>query len=147
MDSCSMSTVYMGVKVNLTFSGGNSANHINGKMVTSDPFVQDAIEAMPMFGKKIFCSHLYQPKKVEQAEEPKRNKPRVTPSANAAEARVAKAKSSKVTEEVVIEEVKNVNDAADYFTKKGIAVESVDQLKTLIAKHNVVFPNLVMPTE
>ena len=141
MDSCSLSTVYMGVKVNLTFQGGNAANHVNGKLITSNPFIQDAIEAMPMFGNKIFCSYSYQPKREEQPIQ-KVEKPRATPvNANAAEARIARAKRAKDVGNVV-ESVKNVNDAASYFGDKGIVVESPEHLKELMAKHNVVFPNL-----
>lgn len=146
MDSCSMSTTYRGVKVNLSFRGGNSASGINGKMITSDPFVQDAIEAMPAFGKKVICTHAYTPARqaVPMVEEKK--KPRLVAPRGASD-RVSKTKkivADRVIDTIVVEDIKNVNDAAAYFMEKGITVESKEQLKELMQKHDVEFPNLVM---
>lgn len=143
MDSCSMSTTYRGVKVNLSFRGGNSASGINGKMITSDPFVQDAIEAMPAFGKKIICTHAYTPARQAVPVLEEKKKPRLVAAKGAAD-RLSKVK--KVAPEradcVVVEEVKNINDAASYFMEKGEAVESKEQLEGLMQKYNVVFPNM-----
>lgn len=143
MDSCSMSTTYRGVKVNLSFRGGNSASGINGKMITSDPFVQDAIEAMPAFGKKIICTHAYTPARQAVPVVEEKKKPRIVAAKGVADrvSKVGKAASG-IVESVVIEEVKNLNDAASYFMEKGEAVESKEQLEELMRKHNVVFPNL-----
>ena len=143
MDSCSMSTTYKGVKVNLSFRGGNSASGINGKMITSDPFVQDAIEAMPAFGKKIICTHAYTPARQAEPVLEEKKKPRLVAAKGAAD-RLSKVK--KVATEradcVVIEEVKNINDAASYFMEKGVTVESKEQLEELMQKYNVIFPNM-----
>lgn len=143
MDSCSMSTTYRGVKVNLSFRGGNSASGINGKMITSDPFVQDAIEAMPAFGKKIICTHAYTPARQAVPVVEEKKKPRIVAAKGVAD-RVSKVGkvASGIVDSVVIEEVKNINDAASYFMEKGEAVESKEQLEELMRKHNVVFPNL-----
>ena len=143
MDSCSMSTTYKGVKVNLSFRGGNSASGINGKMITSDPFVQDAIEAMPAFGKKIICTHAYTPARQAVPVLEEKKKPRLVAARGAAD-RLSKVK--KVATEradcVVIEEVNNINDAVSYFMEKGVTVESKEQLEELMQKYNVVFPNM-----
>lgn len=143
MDSCSMSTTYRGVKVNLSFRGGNSASGINGKMITSDPFVQDAIEAMPAFGKKIICTHAYTPARQAVPVLEEKKKPRLVAARGAAD-RLSKVK--KVATEradcVVIEEVNNINDAVSYFMEKGVTVESKEQLEELMQKYNVVFPNM-----
>lgn len=155
MDKCNLSTVYRGVRVNLEFKGGDTTSKKNGTLTTSDPFVQDAIEAMPSFGKKIALKGSYElrnggrpatiQKDVEEENKPKFA--RVKP--NAAELR--KGKKTKHSEEesvpnsaTVVAEVKNVNDAAAYFMEKGITVESKEQLKELMQKHDVEFPNLVM---
>ena len=45
-------------------------------------------------------------------------------------------------ESTVVEEVKNINDAASYFMEKGVTVESKEQLEELMQKYNVVFPNM-----
>lgn len=151
MDKCSLSTSYRGVRVNLEFKGGDVSNKKNGTLATSDPFVQDAIEAMPSFGKKIVLRNSYElrngssPVKRQEDVE-KENKPkfaRVKP--NAAELR--RGKKPKETEQVnddtiVVEDVKNLNDAAAYFEEKGVFVESKEQLAELMEKHNVSFPNL-----
>lgn len=143
MDSCSMSTTYKGVKVNLSFRGGNSASGINGKMITSDPFVQDAIEAMPAFGKKIICTHAYTPARQAVPVLEEKKKPRLVAAKGAAD-RLSKVKkvATERVDSVVIEEVKNINDAASYFMEKGVTVESKEQLEELMQKYNVVFPNM-----
>lgn len=151
MDKCSLSTSYRGVRVNLEFKGGDVSNKKNGTLATSDPFVQDAIEAMPSFGKKIVLRNSYElrsggsPVKRQEDVE-KENKPkfaRVKP--NAAELR--RGKKAKEPERVddeadVVEDVKNLNDAAAYFEEKGVFVESKEQLAELMEKYNVSFPNL-----
>lgn len=151
MDKCSLSTSYRGVRVNLEFKGGDVSNKKNGTLATSDPFVQDAIEAMPSFGKKIVLRNSYElrsggspvkrQKDVEEESKPKFA--RVKP--NAAELR--RGKKAKEPEQVddeadVVEDVKNLNDAAAYFEEKGVFVESKEQLAELMEKYNVSFPNL-----
>ena len=153
MDKCSLSTSYRGVRVNLEFKGGDVSNKKNGTLATSDPFVQDAIEAMPSFGKKIVLRNSYElrnggsPVKRQEDVE-KENKPkfaRVKP--NAAELR--KGKKPKEAEQVsddviVVEDIKNLNDAAAYFEEeKGVLVGSKEQLAEMMQKYNVEFPNLV----
>lgn len=158
MDKCSMSTTYRGVRVNLEFKGGDVASRKNGSLITSDPFVQDAIEAMPAFGRKIVLKGEYDVRNggspvVRQKEAEDEKRPRfVRTNPNAAAMRKGKkAKVEEVPEEkggvAVVEEVKNINDAVSYFGDKGIAVESAAHLKELMAKHDVEFPNLVMPAE
>lgn len=151
MDKCSLSTSYRGVRVNLEFKGGDVSNKKNGTLATSDPFVQDAIEAMPSFGKKIVLRNSYElrnggsPVKRQEDVE-KENKPkfaRVKP--NAAELR--KGKKPKEDEKVngditVVEDVKNLNDAAAYFDGRGVFVESKEQLAKLMNEYGVEFPNM-----
>ena len=152
MDKCSLPTSYRGVRVNLEFKGGDVSNKKNGTLATSDPFVQDAIEAMPSFGKKIVLRNSYElrsggsPMKRQEDVE-KENKPkfaRVKP--NAAELRRGKKEKEpeRVDDEAdVVEDVKNLNDAAAYFEeKKGVLVESKEQLAELMEKYSVSFPNM-----
>ena len=155
MDKCSLSTTYKGVRVNLEFKGGDVSNKKNGTLTTADPFVQDAIEAMPSFGKKIVLKSTFEIRNggkpaQTQADVEKENRPkfaRVKP--NAAELRKGKkAKASEQADDAadgdvaVVEEVKNLNDAAAYFEDKGEFVGSKEQLAELMEKHNVSFPNL-----
>lgn len=141
-----MSTTYKGVKINLTFRGGNTASHINGKLITSDPFVQDAIEAMPSFGRKVFCSHAYSPSRQAEPAAMISKRPRLVSDRGIAD-RVAKTKTAKrqdATAEgaIIVDDVKNINDAISYFSEMGVTLESKEQLDGLIVKHNVVFPNM-----
>lgn len=151
MDKCSLSTTYKGVRVNLEFKGGDVSNKKNGTLTTADPFVQDAIEAMPSFGKKIVLKSTFEIRNggkpaQTQADVEKENRPkfaRVKP--NAAELR--KGKKTKASEQAddaadVVEDVKNLNDAAAYFEGKGEFVGSKEQLAELMEKYNVSFPNL-----
>lgn len=151
MDKCSLSTTYKGVRVNLEFKGGDVSNKKNGTLTTADPFVQDAIEAMPSFGKKIVLKSTFEIRNggkpaQTQADVEKENRPkfaRVKP--NAAELR--KGKKDKASERVddeadVVEDVKNLNDAVAYFESKGVLIESKEQLSELMEKYNVEFPNL-----
>lgn len=153
MDKCSLSTSYRGVRVNLEFKGGDVSNKKNGTLATSDPFVQDAIEAMPSFGKKIVLRNSYELRNVgspvkRQEDVEKENKPKfVRVKPNAAELR--KGKKPKEAEQVsddtiVVEDVKNLNDAAAYFEEKGVLVGSKEQLAEMMQKYNVEFPNLVL---
>lgn len=147
MDKCSLSTTYLGVKVNLEFKGGDIMSKKNGTLVTSNPFVQAAIESMPSFGKKIVLRDSYIARStgnpVVSAGDDSR-KPRLARvKPNAAELRKAK-KTNDVVDDgsTIVEEVKNINDAVSYFMEKGEAVESKEQLEELMQKYNVVFPNM-----
>lgn len=136
MDRCTLSTTYLGVKVNLEFKGGDMMSKKNGFISTSNPFVQAAIEAMPSFGQRIVLKSVIkdEPIPVEQEDA-------VEAPARPKKAKV-KAFAVNKTEGSVVESVKNVNDAVSYFGEKGITVESEGHLKELMEKHNVVFPNL-----
>lgn len=136
MDRCSVSTTYLGVKVNLEFKGGDMMSMKNGFLSTSNPFVQSAIEAMPSFGQRIVLKRVIKnepaPKVQERVEEAPSRPTRAK----------VKALAPKKTEGNIVESVKNINDAVSYFGEKGITVESPEHLKELMEKHNVVFPNL-----
>lgn len=150
MDKCSLSTSYMGVKVNLEFRGGDVSSRKNGSLMTSDPFVQDAIEAMPSFGKKIILANTYDirngGKPVElQKDVEEKSKPRIARTKpNAAELRKPKKAKEEKKSANVVESVKNINDAVSYFMEKGITVESTEHLKEMMNNNDVEFPNLVI---
>ena len=135
MDKCSMSTTYLGVKVNLEFKGGDMMSHKDGFVSTTNPFVQAAIEHMPSFGSKIVLKARYpmqEEVKEVKAEEEIVEKPR----------KAAPKKKSVGDNSIPVYTVKNMNDAVSYFEGRGVVVESAEQLEELMQKHNVVFPNL-----
>jgi hypothetical protein len=133
-DRCVMSTVYMGVRVNLEFKGGDTLARKDGSLSTTNPFVQAAIEAMPSFGTLV---------RLVSTNEIQESKPAEAPVENA---RVKKATAKKKMvdgkESFVVYEVKNINDAVSYFEGLGVLVESKEHLKEVMEKHNVVFPNM-----
>lgn len=139
MDKCKMSTTYLGVKVNLEFKGGDIMSRKDGYISTSNPFIQAAIEAMPSYGHKIVLKREIEDAPVAAAPaEEAPTRPRAT------KVKAFGTDKKKVVQEgsAVVEEVKNINDAASYFMEKGEAVESKEQLEELIQKYNVVFPNM-----
>lgn len=144
MNACKMSIEYKGVNINLSFENGNISSKRNARLSTESRFVQDAIEAMPSFGTRVILAHAMEESVAAPAEvvEEERS-PRARRQANRGE-RVAKKAPMVENGATVVAEVKNVNDAAAYFMEKGITVESKEQLKELMQKHDVEFPNLVM---
>lgn len=140
MDKCKMSTTYLGVKVNLEFKGGDIMSRKDGYISTENPFIQAAIEAMPSFGHKIVLKRVIEDAPAVSAPvEEVQTRPRATKvKAFGSEKKKAVATDGST----VVEDVKNLNDAVSYFMGKGVAVDSKEQLKELMQKHNVVFPNL-----
>jgi hypothetical protein len=140
MNACKMSIEHKGVTINLSFENGNISSKRNARLTTENRFVQDAIEAMPSFGTRVVLAHAMEksvaiPVEVEEEER--------SPRARRQASRGAVTKKPKSENEpTVVEEVKNINDAASYFMEKGEAVESKEQLEELMQKHNVVFPNM-----
>jgi hypothetical protein len=133
-DRCVLSTVYMGVRVNLEFKGGDAMSRRDGSLTTSNPFAQAAIEAMPSFGTKIRLVSSCEIEDAKPVEIPVEN-PRIKKA-------TAKKKMIDGKESLVVYEVENINDAVSYFMEKGEAVESKEQLEELMQKYNVVFPNM-----
>lgn len=131
MDACRINTTYCGVKVNMEFRNGN---HMNGKratLITVNPFVQDAIERDPRYGKMFKLANSYElpdnPENpvIDEEENPRR--------------RGLRGRRNAVT---AVEEVRSVNDVIEYFAKKGEKVDGDAMIEELKAKYNVEFPNL-----
>lgn len=139
MDKCKMSTTYLGVKVNLEFKGGDIMSRKDGYISTANPFIQAAIEAMPSYGHKIVLK-----REIEDAPAATTPTEEVPTRPRATKVKPFGAEKKKAVQDgsTVVEEVKNINDAASYFMEKGEAVESKEQLEELMQKYNVVFPNL-----
>lgn len=148
MDACLMKTVYCGVKVNMEFKSGN---HLNGKhavLITKNPFVQDAIENDERFGTvfKLAASYECNEDKTtaDTLQEPKSSR-------EAKKMKIAKEKAEKnKTEKKLgngykdVPEVKNINDAIEYFTTLGEMIESEEQINEMADKYQVKFTNLVI---
>ena len=102
---------YLGQTVMANFKGGDRIRS-RAKLVTSDRFIQDALEHDPRYGVLFTCVKKYED----------------TP------AQVAKARK--------ITKVKTINDALLYFTQLGASVTGENDLKDLMEQYNVEFPNL-----
>ena len=160
MDYCKISTTYLGVKVNIEFKGGCISDKKNAQVITDSEFVQDAIEHMKSFGKKVVLLRTIVDKvekKIDSnpmhdadafAEE---KKPRIVRRNNNAAAKrmqsVIEAKGGKneSTDDdgvTIVDSVNNVNDAISYFQAKGESPMGEEDLVSLKEKYNVKFPNL-----
>lgn len=148
MDACLMKTTYCGVKVNMEFRSGN---HLNGKhavLITKNPFVQDAIENDERFGSVFRLAATYEcpenKNTTDVLQEPRSSR-------EAKRMKIAKEKTEKRKVEKEIEngykdvpEVKNINDAIEYFTGLGEMVENEEQIKEMIDKYRIKFSSFTI---
>lgn len=148
MDACLMKTVYCGVKVNMEFRSGN---HLNGKhavLITRNPFVQDAIENDERFGSVFNLAAAYGESESKDTaaatEEPKSSREAKKMKVSKQKAEKEKAEKEAVNGYKDVPEVKDVNDAIEYFTVLGEMVENEEQIKEMADKHRVRFTNFVM---
>jgi hypothetical protein len=117
-DAMTLRVPYLGQTVMANFKGGDRIRS-RAKLVTSDRFIQDALEHDPRYGVLFTCVKKYED----------------TP-AQVAKAAADKAKPRKITK------VKTINDALLYFTQLGASVTGENDLKDLMEQYNVEFPNL-----
>lgn len=137
MNNARLFTSFMGVKLELNFKNGNLLRGINGNLVTSDRFVQDAIENDPRFGVTIRLKSSYPESEEEKASIAEEKSGKHSSKTSAAQKeRIAKNAVKSV------DTVKSMNDVIDYFTSLGETVESEEQIEELKEKYKVKFPNL-----
>lgn len=157
MMNAKFETTYMGVSITLKFNAGFGINGTKvGQLITSNQFVQDAIENDPRFGSMFTLSRVYDNQTEEPVDEYELKQVTATKKktkTNAQifaenQAKLAKKKSqeakdtAKGKEPEKIDTVTSLNDAVSFFAEKGDLLKSADQLKELCDKHAVVFPNL-----
>lgn len=117
-DAMTIRLNYCGQTILATFKGGVNAK-VRARLTTSDRFVQDALEADPRYGTLYRMLRSYED----------------FPCYNAANAEVD-TKPKKITK------VKDINGALRFFTEMGASVTGESDLKALMEKYNVEFPNL-----
>ena len=117
-DAMTIRLNYCGQTILATFRGGVNAK-VRARLTTSDRFVQDALEADPRYGTLYRMLRSYED----------------FPCYNAANAEVD-TKPKKITK------VKDINGALRFFTEMGASVTGESDLKALMEKYNVEFPNL-----
>ena len=117
-DAMTIRLTYCGQTILATFKGGVNAK-VRARLTTSDRFVQDALEADPRYGTlyRMLRSYkdvpCYNVRNVEVDNKPKK-----------------------------ITKVKDINGALRFFTEMGASVTGESDLKVLMEKYNVEFPNL-----
>ena len=117
-DAMTIRLNYCGQTIMASFKGGVNAK-VRARLTTTDRFLQDALEADPRFGTLYRMLRSYED----------------TPSKHVYANKVDGA-PKKITK------VKSVNDALRFFTEMGASVTGDSDLKTLMEKFNVEFPNL-----
>lgn len=147
MDACKMQITYCGTKINLEFKNGNFLNGKRASLVTSNQFVQDAIENDSKFGNMIKLVAIHGQKSESEEKRPRtirRGKTMKTQAEIDAEKGNSTEGESKVVGDgdKIVEEIKTINDAIDYFVSLGETVENEEQIQELMDKHKVKFPNM-----
>lgn len=138
-------TTYCGVKVSMSFKGGNVVMGKSARLQTSNPFAQDAIEHDQRF--KWGNIKLVNVVELEDEEEAAVAKPQETNTTKAGK-KGKKAASEQQTAPVdveVVESVKTLNDLDAWFLEnKNVTLESSSKsyIAGLCEKYGVSFPNL-----
>lgn len=134
-NSARLCTTWCGTLLELHFINGNQLLGRNAELVTSNRFVQDAIEHDKRFGTAIRLKRVFsEPGDTEQ------------PAADAgkpAESRQGKKKTAdRKSGPEVVESVKNANDAIAYFLGRGEPADGDLDIGELKKKYDVTFPNM-----
>lgn len=130
---------YFGVDLKVEFSNGNVARSIGATYTTSDRFTQDAIESDSRFNCGIRLKAVYaEPSDEENAKKQKTTKPAKSGKPG------KQAQEEKEDGEVVenIRSCKNMNDVLKFFQDKGEKPESDEDIKQLMDKYHVCFPDV-----
>lgn len=138
MDACRITTVYCGIKIHAEFRNGNYMNRRKATLITTNPFVQDALEKDPRFGKSYKLAATYE---IEEGKTEPVNDRKPTKGSNKGGKKISEQKTEN-KEIKDIESVKNMNDVIDYFISQGEVIGSSDQIDALKEKYHVNFPNL-----
>ena len=146
---------YFGIDVKVEFTNGNTARQRGAEFSTNDRFVQDAIEHDSRFGSVIKLRGAY-PEASDKKPEPT-DKAAVDEKAKGGKTakgcKLAAYKSSNTgtadsgndddgSSAQAVESCKNMNDVVKFFTDKGEKPEGDEDIKALMEKYNVSFPNV-----
>lgn len=132
--SAYFTTKYMGIVVELPFNTGRGSSYENrSQFVTSDKFVQDAIENDPRFNKD-FCL-------VSESDDGNDDVYAKKATETSSEKTEQKAKKN-TTKKNVVADVTSINDAYDFFADRGVVLNTIEELRDAIKKESIEFPNL-----
>lgn len=131
------------------FKGGNVSKKVKPEYSTKDPLIQYSIEHSPRFGKDIMLKSIDGKAPDVWLRQQKAAAATVAPVTAEAPAKPSKPSKKKGAKEepakprgVVVEDVRTMNDAIDYFANLGKTFGNEDELNALCADYGVNFPNL-----
>ena len=116
-----------GVKAEIEFKGGRMNENVPARFITSDPFLQYMIEKDPRYGNLFRLE-----KSIPTTEEIK-----------AKQEAESKAKAKEVKPATIVESVRDVVGAIDYFASIGKILTTEKQVKATMKAMNIEFPNWV----
>lgn len=109
-----------GVQAEIEFKNGRMNDNVNGKFITSDPFLQYLIEHDSRYGSLFWID-------------------KTIPEAN--EEKPADKRKAKENVETVVDTVTDLVGAIDWFAERGKALTTEKQVCAAMKSMNVKFPN------
>ncbi len=125
-DRCQLTLIYCGLKRTVEFVSTGGAT-CRSQLKTTDRFLQDALEHDPRFGRLYKCVQKFDENAVVQDKKP------------VADAEERGGQTSRRAKTII--SVKNLNQALNYFVRQGELPQTEEEVKTLMEKYNVSFPN------
>lgn len=137
---------YFGIDMKLEFTNGNTARSKGAEYTTKDRFTQDAIEHDMRFGKTIVLKNCYPDPNEEITTIKDAGAPK-SPAANKGGkgGKGGKGNKNEDIKVLIVEECKTMNDVIEYFKSLGENPEGDEDIKELMEKYGVVFPEVCMP--
>lgn len=115
-----------GLKAEIEFKNGRMADNVPARFITSDKFLQYALEKDPRFGTMYRLERtIAEPGDELKVETPAESKPA----------------AKKVKEATVVETVTDLADAIDHFSTLGKVLTTEKQVRAAMKSMNIEFPN------
>ena len=113
-----------GLKAEIEFKNGRMADNVPARFITSDKFLQYALEKDPRFGRMYRLE-----RSIPEPGDEKKEEVKEAP------------KEKKAKDVTVAETVNDLADAIDYFSTVGKVLTTEKQVKAAMKSMNVEFPN------
>ena len=113
-----------GLKAEIEFKNGRMADNVPARFITSDKFLQYALEKDPRFGRMYRLE-----RSIPEPGDEKKEEVKEAP------------KEKKAKDVTVVETVNDLADAIDYFSTVGKVLTTEKQVKAAMKSMNVEFPN------
>ena len=113
-----------GLKAEIEFKNGRMADNVPARFITSDKFLQYALEKDPRFGRMYRLE-----RSIPEPGDEKKEEVKEAP------------KEKKAKDVTVVETVNDLADAIDYFSTVGKVLTTEKQVKAAMKSMNIEFPN------